>query len=202
MSLNGFLAGLVAITAPCYWVSPTSAVIIGGVAGVLTPLFVDLIEWLRIDDPIGAVAVHMGCGIWGTLAVGLFAAGDGSEGSGYGVNGLFFGGGADQLMAQLVGIVSCVVLVSIVSFVVFRIIRSLPGSWNLRLEEELELEGIDIAEHGVTAYHMEIGQGMTYTTASGLGSTGLFGASASHGPGPSATTSANPVMRPGPPSGG
>jgi Amt family ammonium transporter len=202
MSLNGFLGGLVAITAPCYWVSPTSAVIIGAIAGVLTPLFVDFIEYLRVDDPIGAVAVHMGCGIWGTLAVGLFAAGDGKEGSGYGVNGLFFGGGADQLVAQLVGILACVVIVSIVSFVVFRIIRSFPGSWNLRIERELELEGIDIAEHGVSAYHMEIGQGMTYTTSSGLGATGLFGSSATHAPGSSVTTPTSPVMRPEPPSGG
>jgi Amt family ammonium transporter len=203
MSLNGFLGGLVAITAPCYWVSPTSAVMIGAIAGVLVPLFVDLIEWLRVDDPIGAVAVHMGCGIWGTLAVGLFAAGDEDATKGYGVAGLFFGGGADQLVAQLVGIVSCVVIVSLVSFVVFRIIRSFPGSWNLRIERELELEGIDIAEHGLPAYHMELGQGMTYTTSSGLGATGLFGASASHGPGPtSVATPTSPVLRPEPPSRG
>jgi Amt family ammonium transporter len=119
------------------------------------------------------------------------------------VAGLFFGGGADQLVAQLVGIVSCVVIVSLVSFVVFRIIRSFPGSWNLRIERELELEGIDIAEHGLPAYHMELGQGMTYTTSSGLGATGLFGASASHGPGPtSVATPTSPVLRPEPPSRG
>ena len=75
MSLNGFLGGLVAITAPCYWVSPGGAVLIGAIAGCLVPLGVDLLERLRIDDPIGAVAVHGFVGIWGTLAVGLFATG-------------------------------------------------------------------------------------------------------------------------------
>ena len=76
MSINGFLGGLVAITAPCYWVNPTGAFIIGAVAGILVPLATDLIEHLRIDDPVGAVPVHRACGIWGTLAVGLFATGE------------------------------------------------------------------------------------------------------------------------------
>lgn len=174
MALNGFLGGLVAITAPCYWVSPTYAVVIGAIAGVLVPLFVDLIEHLRVDDPIGAVAVHMGCGIFGTLAVGLFAAGDYGLPTPTGadnatpVEGLFTGGGPDQLIVQLIGSVSCVVVVSIASIVIFKLIRSLHGSWNLRLEEELELEGIDIAEHGNTAYHMEFGHGMSYVTPAGI----------------------------------
>src|SRR5436853_1586859 len=73
MSLNGFLGGLVAITAPCYWVSPGGAVLIGGIAGIVVPLAVDLLERLRIDDPIGAVPVHMMAGIWGTLSIGIFA---------------------------------------------------------------------------------------------------------------------------------
>jgi len=72
---NGFLAGLVAITCPCYWVSPTGAVLLGGIAGIVVILGVDLLEWLRIDDPIGAVPVHGLCGIWGTLSLGLFACG-------------------------------------------------------------------------------------------------------------------------------
>ena len=72
---NGFLAGLVAITCPCYWVSPTGAILLGGVAGVVVVLGVELLEWLRIDDPIGAVPVHGICGIWGTLSLGLFACG-------------------------------------------------------------------------------------------------------------------------------
>src|SRR5947209_5532943 len=80
-TVNGFLAGLVAITCPCYWVSPVGAIILGGVAGVLVVIGVELLEWLRIDDPIGAVPVHGFCGIWGTLSLGLFACGK------YGVTG-------------------------------------------------------------------------------------------------------------------
>jgi Amt family ammonium transporter len=179
MSLNGFLGGLVAITAPCYWVSPTYAVVIGAIAGILVPLFVDLMEYLRVDDPIGAVAVHMGAGIFGTLAVGLFAAGEyglptptGADNS-VPVKGLFTGGGADQLVVQLIGSLTCIVVVSIASIIIFKIIRALPGSYNLRLERDLELEGIDITEHGNTAYHMEFGQGMTYVTSTGLGGPGV-----------------------------
>ena len=76
ITINGFLAGLVAITAPCYWVTPTGSLAIGAIAGVVMVLAVDLVEHVRIDDPIGAVAVHGACGIWGTLALGLFASGD------------------------------------------------------------------------------------------------------------------------------
>jgi Amt family ammonium transporter len=177
MSLNGFLGGLVAITAPCYWVSAGGAVWIGLVAGIVVPLGVDLLERLRIDDPIGAVAVHMMAGIWGTLSIGLFATGQfgaagpaGPDVSLGTVEGLFYGGGTSQLVIQFIGSVSCIVAVSLASIVVFKIIRSLPGSWNLRLEKELELEGIDITEHGTTAYHMEFGQGMNYSTPAGLGS--------------------------------
>ena len=74
-TVNGFLAGLVAITCPCYWVSPTGAITLGGIAGVIVVVGVELLEWLRIDDPIGAVPVHGMCGIWGTLSLGLFACG-------------------------------------------------------------------------------------------------------------------------------
>ena len=98
ITINGFLGGLVAITAPCYWVNATGAVIIGAIAGPIVVLVVDLIEHLRIDDPIGAVAVHGGCGIWGTWAVGLFATGQYVD-----VEGLFWGGGVKQLWAQIWG---------------------------------------------------------------------------------------------------
>ncbi|HUR77627.1 MAG TPA: ammonium transporter [Acidimicrobiales bacterium] len=163
MSINGFLGGLVAITAPCYWVSPGGAVIIGAVAGIIVPLIVDLLERLRIDDPIGAVAVHLGNGVWGTLAIGLFATGDFGP-----FKGMFYGGDSQQLMAQVIGSLACIVVIGGASFVVFKLLRTLPGSWNLRLEQDLELEGIDITEHGTPAYHVEFGQGMTYTTPSGL----------------------------------
>src|SRR4029078_8874254 len=75
ISINGFLAGLVAITAPCYWVSPFGAICIGAIASVIMVLTVDFVEWLRVDDPIGAVAVHGACGIFGTLSIGLFVTG-------------------------------------------------------------------------------------------------------------------------------
>src|ERR1700680_164859 len=106
---NGFLAGLVAITCPCYWVSPTGAVLLGGIAGVLVILGVDLLEYLRIDDPIGAVPVHGFAGIWGTISLGLFACGRyGSTGpispdNSAPLTGLFYGGGTQVLVAQIIG---------------------------------------------------------------------------------------------------
>jgi Amt family ammonium transporter len=172
MAINGFLGGLVAVTAPCYWISPGWAIVIGGVAGVIVPLVVDLLEALRIDDPIGAVAVHGGCGIWGTLSIGLFAGGfglpgpDGADNS-VEIKGLFNGGGTDQLVAQAIGSLTAVVVVMAVGLALMYAIRQLPGSYNLRIEPDLELEGIDIAEHGLPAYHMEFGQGFAYTTYTG-----------------------------------
>jgi len=109
MSVNGFLGGLVAITCPCYWVSPAGAIILGGVAGVLVVLGVELLEWLRIDDPIGAVPVHGFCGIWGTVSLGLFACGKyGATGpvapdNTVPLTGLLYGGGAAVLKAQVIG---------------------------------------------------------------------------------------------------
>jgi Amt family ammonium transporter len=170
MSLNGFLGGLVAITAPCYWVSPAGALIIGGLAGIVVPLGVDLLEHIRVDDPIGAVPVHGMCGIWGTLSVGLFATGqfgvpgpDGADTTTV-VKGLFYGGGGDQLVAQLIGSLTCVVIVTGVALAVMYAIRSIRGTWSLRVERDGELEGLDIFEHGITAYHMEFGHGVGYTT--------------------------------------
>ena len=173
MSMNGFLGGLVAITAPCYWVNPFGAVIIGALAGIIVPLGVDLLESLRIDDPIGAFPVHGLCGIWGTLSIGLLATGQYGIPTSTGVDnstaveGLFYGGGTGQLIAQLIGSLSCVIVVGGVAFAIMFALRKLPGSWNLRLERDLELEGIDITEHGLPAYHMEFGQGMAYTTYTG-----------------------------------
>jgi Amt family ammonium transporter len=173
MAINGLLGGLVAITAPCYWVNPLDAIIIGAIAGVLVPLGTDLLEKLKIDDPIGAVPVHGICGIFGTLAVGLFAAGeyglpgpDGADNSST-INGLFHGGGTDQLLAQFLGSATCIVVVGAVAMALMFGIRKLPGSFNLRIARDEELEGIDIVEHGLTAYHMEFGAGATYTTYSG-----------------------------------
>jgi len=128
---NGFLAGLVAITCPCYWVSPTGAVLLGGIAGVLVILGVDLLEWLRIDDPIGAVPVHGFCGIWGTLSLGLFACGKyGATGpispdNSAPLAGLFYGGGLQVLKAQLIGS-ACITLATFgVAMVVMLVVNAI-----------------------------------------------------------------------------
>jgi Amt family ammonium transporter len=174
MSLNGFLGGLVAITAPCYWVSPGGAVLIGGIAGIIVPLAVDFMEARRWDDPIGAVPVHGACGIWGTLAVGFFATGDFGIPAAKGadvtttVTGLFYGGGTAQLQSQLIGSLTCIVVVFTIAMLIFKFLASLKGDWNLRLAKDAELEGIDIVEHGTTAYHLEFGQGATYTSPAGF----------------------------------
>ena len=179
MSLNGFLGGLVAITAPCYWVSPGGAVLIGAIAGVVVPLAVDFMEYKRWDDPIGAVAVHGAAGVWGTLAVGLFATGqfgvptaDGADTSTV-VRGLFYGGGTAQLRSQAIGSLTCLVLVFTVSMVAMKVIAAIKGPWGLRVSHAGELEGLDLHEHGTTAYHLEFGQGTSYSTPAGLPSRKL-----------------------------
>jgi len=185
ISVNGFLGGLVAITCPCYWVSPFGAVMIGAGAGIVVPLGIDFLEARRWDDPIGAVPVHMMAGIWGTLSLGLFATGQYGVPTSTGtdtthvVEGLFYGGGLDQLKAQFIGSASCVLLVGGFALIMFWIIKQLPGSYNLRISKDGELEGLDIHEHGTPAYHMEFGYGMSYTTPAGL-------------PGPSTTTTGAP----------
>jgi Amt family ammonium transporter len=172
MTCNGLLGGLVAITCPCYWVSPGGAVVIGAVAGIVVPLGVDFLESLRIDDPIGAVAVHGFAGIWGTLSLGLFAAGtfgiptpDGIDTTTK-VTGLFYGGGMDQLKAQFIGSLTCVVVISVISIIVMWAVKA---TGTLRVGKEGELEGLDLHEHGTPAYHMEFGQGFSYTTLLGAG---------------------------------
>jgi Amt family ammonium transporter len=174
MSINGFLGGLVAITAPCYWVDPKGAFIIGAVAGILVPLGVDLLEHLRIDDPIGAVPVHGICGIWGTLSIGLLATGHYGIPTATGadnttpITGLLYGNHpTGQLLAQGIGSLSCIVAVGGIGLLLMFAIRQMPGEYNLRLGEAEELEGIDIVEHGLPAYHMEFGQGFTYSTYTG-----------------------------------
>jgi Amt family ammonium transporter len=172
MTCNGLLGGLVAITAPCYWVSPAGAVMIGLLAGIIVPLAVDALEWFRVDDPVGAVAVHGACGVFGTLAIGLFATGqfgiptpDGVDTTST-VTGLFYGGGLDQLKAQAIGSLSCIVIVGLVSIAMMYLVKA---TRTLRVGREGELEGIDLHEHGTPAYLMEFGQGVSYTTLLGAG---------------------------------
>jgi ammonium transporter, Amt family len=173
ITINGFLAGLVAITAPCYWVSPLGAIIIGGVGAVVAIIAIDVIEWFRVDDPIGAVAVHGVAGIWGTLSVGLFATGDfgipgatGADLSGGTVGGLFYGGGTTQLVSQFIGVGAVVGIVLVSGLVLMYGINMLKL---LRAPKDIELEGIDIHEHGGSAYHPEfafMGTGASTSTGS------------------------------------
>jgi len=162
-ALNGMLAGLVAITAPCYWVSPLGSVFIGIVAGLVVFGGIYLMEYLRIDDPVGAVSVHGFAGIWGTLSLGLFASGE------YGctgplgpdnspamiVKGLFYGGGWDVLKAQAIGSFTITVATLILSFTVMFFVSKLPYPFKLRVEPkgETAFGGIDVFEHGAEAYN-------------------------------------------------
>lgn len=154
MALNGALAGLVGITAPCASVSTTSAVIIGLVAGVLVVYSILFIERkLKIDDPVGAISVHGICGAWGTLAVGLFGQQiidiQYWDESSTIKDGLFFGGGFEQLGVQAIGVGAVFVFVFVAMLIVFFIIKKLVG---LRVSDEEQIEGLDLGEHGNVAY--------------------------------------------------
>jgi Amt family ammonium transporter len=147
MAGNGILAGLVAITAPSGYVSTFGAAIIGFVAGILVCLSCSFIEsFMKVDDPVGAISVHGSCGLWGVLSVGLFADGTASYAS---VKGLFYGGGAGQLAAQLVGISTLIGFVFTFSFVINLILDYFIGQ---RVSVETELAGLDIPEMGQLGY--------------------------------------------------
>jgi ammonium transporter, Amt family len=147
MTINGCLAGLVAVTAGCAYISVSSALIIGTLAGIIVVWAVGWFDKRRIDDPVGALSVHLVNGIFGTFAVGLFAE-DRFIPHTTG-NGLFFGGGLTLLSSQLIGIVSVGAFVFIISFIVWNLIKVTAG---LRVTEQEELEGLDIGEHGMAAY--------------------------------------------------
>jgi Amt family ammonium transporter len=161
MTLNGILAGLVAITCPCYWVSPAGALAIGVVAGIVVVLGTDLLEYLRIDDPCGAFPVHGMAGMWGTWSLGLFATGQFGVSTTTGasnitsgptanvVTGLFYGGGWNQFIAQLVGNLSIGVGVFIVAMILMLLVKA---TGTLRCSREIEIEGLDLHEHGAEAY--------------------------------------------------
>jgi len=154
-TVNGFLAGLVAITCPCYWVSPTGAILLGGIAGFIVVGGVELLEWLRIDDPIGAWPVHGLCGIWGTLSLGLFAAGKyGATGpiapdNSAPLTGLFYGGGTQLLIAQAIGSATITVATFAVALVLMSVVNAIGV---LRVTKEGERYGLDLHEHGIPAY--------------------------------------------------
>jgi len=157
-TLNGVLGGLVAITCPCYWVSPLGAVLLGGIAGIVVWLTMIFMEYIRIDDPVGAVAVHGVAGIWGTISLGLFACGQygatgptGADNSSP-VAGLFYGGDASVFKAQCIGSFTICAAVFIVTIIMMFIINKLPHPWKLRVEAEGELMGLDLFDHGTEAY--------------------------------------------------
>ncbi|MDD5722735.1 MAG: ammonium transporter [Syntrophales bacterium] len=147
MIINGALAGLVAITAPCAFVSVGSSAVIGLIAGVLVVFAVMMFDKLKIDDPVGALSVHLVNGIWGTLAVGLFAV-DSITGAATG-NGLFFGGGLTLLRAQAIGVVAVGAFTFISALIIWYIIKQGLG---MRVSREEELIGLDLGEHGSKAY--------------------------------------------------
>ncbi len=145
LTLNGALAGLVAVTAPCAVVSPISAIFIGAIGGVLCVFCVIWLDRLGIDDPVGAFPVHGLNGIWGTAAVGIF----GQMALGAPRNGLFYGGGIIQLAVQSLGAVTIALFVAGSMWIVFKTIDALVG---LRVSEKEELQGLDIGEHGMESY--------------------------------------------------
>ena len=150
MSLNGALAGLVAITAGCASVDWLGAIIIGFVAGILVLVSVIYIDLkLRIDDPVGAISVHGICGTWGTLAVGLFHA-EKSMGIGAKNLGIFYGANSDQLISQAIGSISFMAWGLTTGFILFGIVKKVVG---LRVTEDEEYIGLDIEEHGLEAYY-------------------------------------------------
>lgn len=146
MAANGALAGLVSVTAGCAFVSPISALFMGAVGGILVVLAVEFFDKIKADDPVGAIAVHGVGGVWGIIAVGLFA----TEG------GLFYGGGAYLLMVQVLGVLSVSLWAFGVTFVIFKLLKATMG---IRVTVTEEMEGLDITEHGISAYSELTGGG-------------------------------------------
>ncbi len=147
MIINGILAGLVAVTASCAFVNAPSAVLIGAIGGVLVVFAVGFFDSLKIDDPVGAISVHLVNGVWGTLALGLFAAPAWTlEAIG---PGLLFGGGSGLLFRQIVGILAIGVFCVVTSSITWVVLKSIFG---LRVAPEEEYEGLDLGEHGMVAY--------------------------------------------------
>ncbi len=178
MIINGILAGLVAVTAPCAFISVGSAAVIGAIGGILVVFAVLFFDKIKVDDPVGATSVHLVNGVWGTLCVGLFATGPGvtihgtelyAEGLGPKA-GLFMGGGIDQLWIQFLGTISVGGMITLLSFIFWYALKFTLG---IRVSEEEELEGLDIGEHGMEAYAGFVKEpaGMTTTTSSSMAKT-------------------------------
>lgn len=152
MIINGLLAGFVSITAGTYVVDYFGAIIIGITGGILVVFAISTLENLKIDDPVGAIAVHLICGIWGTLAVGLFANPNNilQRGTENAIAGLFYDGNFEQIIAQLIGIAAVGAFVVVFSIAAWLFVKLVFG---LRVPLKDELEGLDISEHGMEAYN-------------------------------------------------
>lgn len=148
MCLNASLAGLVGITAGCDTMDAMGAFFVGVVSGLLVCFGVWFCDYvIRVDDPVGAVAVHFCNGLWGTIAVGLFAT---TSAPSCEINGLFYGGGVHQLLLQLTGVGSVLLWTGVTMFIVFKLIDKIFG---LRVTDQEQLDGLDIHEHGMNAYY-------------------------------------------------
>jgi Amt family ammonium transporter len=176
MAGNGMLAGLVGITAGTWAMDGFGSIITGAIAGVIVIFSVIFFERIKIDDPVGAVSVHGVCGAWGTLAVGLFANANapllGSD-----VDGLFYGGGADLLVTQAIGVGAVFVFTIVAAGLLFLGLRTTIG---LRVSEEEELAGLDVAEHGAPGYGLDVMPGLVGTAPVGA-------------PAPAMAASAHPI---------
>ena len=146
MTGNGLLAGLVGVTAGAWVINGLGAIVIGASAGIIVVFAVSFFDRIRIDDPVGAVSVHGVCGAFGTISVGLFSS---IEAEGVVKKGLFYGGGADQLVSQVIGVVSIAAFVLVAATILFAVLKATVG---LRVDEQEEREGLDIHEHGVPGY--------------------------------------------------
>jgi Amt family ammonium transporter len=147
MAGNGLLAGLVGVTAGAWVVNGLGAIVIGTTAGIIVVYAVSFFDKVKIDDPVGAVSVHGVCGAFGTLAVGLFSS---IEVDGVIKKGLFYGGGTDQLVSQIIGVAAIGAFVFIASFILFGALKATVG---LRVSEQEEIEGLDVHEHGFAGYN-------------------------------------------------
>jgi Amt family ammonium transporter len=163
MAGNGVLAGLVGVTAGTAVVNNWGAAIIGGIAGILVVFAVYFFDRIKIDDPVGAISVHGVCGAFGTIAVGLFATKDNPYDVG---PGLFYGGGTDQLVSQVIGVVAIAAFVAVAAGILFMAIKATVG---LRVTAEEEIEGLDVHEHGAPGY------GPDFSSGAGMGGMDLVG---------------------------
>ncbi|MDQ4070157.1 MAG: ammonium transporter [Actinomycetota bacterium] len=165
MAANGMLAGLVGITAGTAAVSAVGAVVIGALAGVLVVAAVLFFDRIRVDDPVGAISVHGVCGAFGTICVGFFA----TEDTEFWQQGLFYGGGAGQLVSQVIGVVAVAAFVAFTAGILFAAIKATIG---LRVSEEEELAGLDTLEHGAPGYGPDVTAPVAPAPLAGVRATG------------------------------